>query len=351
MNSTNSNSNATPLFDLLMSQYHTCSLLIFGRLGLFDCIHEHQINGTCISAEELAAHAKWSTRAASAMLISLVASGVLETEISSASDTTHSFQHRYKLTPRATTFLLVNTPGSLIPYFELFWNCSPQLLLEKADAAKKQDNFMLETGSGAPSALFINAMQGQTSYAAMVLASLLTTHLSDVSHFMDIAGGSGTLCLEICKASSHLKGSVYELANVSPITQKFINNAELCDRVNAVNGDMFNDDTFPEADCYGFGNVLHDWSDEDNMKLLQKANKSLPHEKGKIIIVEMLVAEDIISTTNATAGLNLVMVTNEDGRQYKASELKPMLENSGFTGMEVVSSPLTPYSAIIAYKN
>ena len=189
---------------------------------------------------------------------------------------------------------------------------------------------------------------------AMVLSPLLVSHHGDEStasnHFVDVGGGSGTFCLEVCKSLPNWKGSIYELAGVCPITEKFIAKADLSDRVKAIAGDMFKDKVFPPAECYGFGNVLHDWSDEDNTVLLQKAYGSLPDKSGKIMILEMLVAEDVVSTTGATAGLNLVMVTNEDGRQYKASELKLMLEKIGFVDIQVVSSPVTPYSAIIASK-
>merc|ERR1712113_1324217 len=111
----------------------------------------------------------------------------------------------------------------------------------------------------------------------------------------------------------HWKGSIYELDGVCPIAEKFIHKAELSDRVKTVPGNMFSDKNFPRATCYGFGNVLHDWSDNVNRMLLQKAFDSLPETGGKVLIVEMLVSEDVGSTTKATAGLNLVMVTNEDG--------------------------------------
>ena len=76
----------------------------------------------------------------------------------------------------------------------------------------------------------------------------------------------------------------------------------------------------------------------------------MPEAGGKVVVFEMLVAEDVVSTSRAAAGLNLVMVTNESGRQYKASELGSMLRDAGFVDVEVVSSPLTPYSAVVARK-
>lgn len=368
-NDTDEDKNITPIFDVLMNQYHSATLVIFGRLGLFDYIH-HCTNtpeNDGVTVDQIATYAKWSVRATSAMLISLVTSGILEATVREntlSNRNTHSFEHTYRLTQRAAKFLLSDAPGNMVPYLELFWECSPQLLLEKAAANKQQDNFMLETGDGAPSDMFINAMQGQTSHAAMVLAPLLAEELSvaatngselgsaseNLEHFVDVGGGSGALCHELCNVMPHWKGSIYELDGVCPIAEKFIQEAELSDRVKAVPGNMFNDKTFPRASCYGFGNVLHDWSDDVNRMLLQKAFDSLPETGGKVLIVEMLVSEDVGSTSKVAAGLNLVMVTNEDGRQYKASEIKVILESIGFVDIKVITSSITPYSAVLASK-
>lgn len=112
---------------------------------------------------------------------------------------------------------------------------------------------------------------------------------------------------------------------------------------------MFEDDLFPSGDCYAFGNVLHDWPDEVNKRLLEKAFQSLP-TNGCVIILEMLINEDIGLTTKAAAGLNLVMVTNEQGRQYKENELYQMLSETGYVDPQTISSPLTPYSIVRAFK-
>jgi hypothetical protein len=265
-----------------------------------------------------------------------------------ASSADHSYAHNYTLTERAQNFLLADVAGNITPYFELFWDTSPQVLLEKASAEKAQENFMLDTGGSAPSQMFVDAMQGQTSHATIVLSPLLD--LANSTHFVDVGGGSGTFCIQAYKTYPHLKGSIYELEGVCPIASKYITKAKLEERVQAVPGNMLDDEFFPAADCYAFGNVLHDWPDDTNMALLKKAYKSLPESTGKVVLLEMLISEDIASTTSAAAGLNFVMVANEDGRQYKSSELEKMLKDAGFVDIEVVKSPLTPYSAIVGNK-
>jgi len=64
----------------------------------------------------------------------------------------------------------------------------------------------------------------------------------------------------------------------------------------------------------------------------------------------MLLAEDVESSTRSATGLNIVMVTNEQGRQFKGSELEAMLRAAGFAATEVVRSPLTPYALVVGTK-
>lgn len=338
----------TPLMDEVFSPFHHAALLVFSRLDLFDFIHER----TNVTTKELAQHANWSERATSAMLISLVSSGVLQVSPQNlreeGSDELETASTAFSLSPMGQRFLHTGSDGHVNKFLELFWEVSPQLLLEKAAVTDKEENFMLQTGGGeAPSKFFIDAMQGQTSFAARTLTPLM--NFESVQKLIDVGGGSGTFVIEACRNHRHLKGSVYELPGVCPITEEYVRNANMTDRVGTISGNMFEDVSFPPADCYAFGNILHDWPDDANRGLLSKAFHSLP-PNGTVVVLEMLIAEDLTSTTRSAAGLNLLMVTNEQGRQFKASELKEMMEEVGFVEVSVVSSPLTPYSLVVATK-
>jgi len=324
-----------PLMDNVFAPFHHAVLLIFARLCLFDFIDSR----ASVSLDDIADHTQWSKRATSAMLISLATSNILDASVGPSSTS-------YSLTRLGKRFLSTKNHGYVNDFLDLFWNVSPQALLDKAIEDQKE-NFMLETGGGAPSEAFISAMQGQTSFAAQVLTRVMP--FETVHHMVDVGGGSGTLAIQACSNNDHISASVYELPGVVPITEKYIMNANLTNRIKVVPGNMFEDEYYPEADAYAFGNVLHDWPDKVNMGLLAKAYKSLP-SNGTVIILEMLIAEDIVSTTQAAAGLNLVMVTNEQGRQYKASDLEKMLSDVGFVDTAVYKSNETPYSAIVSKK-
>lgn len=361
--------STTPLFDLIFSPLHSATLLIFGRLRLFDFIKSHHKNENgVVSVEDVASHCQWSLRATSGMMVSLVSSGLLlpvdndKDNNNNSNDTiTNSFHQCYKLTPLSEKYLCSDQPNHLLDFLELCWEMTPQKLLEQSVADKKQEHKMLGTVQ-CPSKEFIDAMQSQTSHAAMTLSPLLAKHLQSTRHFVDVAGGSGTFCIEVCQSLPSIKrGTVYELEGVCPMVTKYVADAGMSDRIIAQCGNMFSDDRFPPGDAYAFGNVLHDWSDEVNRQLLVKAYASLPDEKdGTVVILEMLLDDDFVNTAtkdNGTvqrlrcaAGLNLLMVLYEDGRHYKLSELEGLLVSVGFVDVECISSPLTPYSVVLGRK-
>lgn len=205
--------SSTPLMDMIFASYHHSTLLVFTRLDLFSFINDN--NG--VTVETLANHAKWTYRAASAMLISLTTSGILQESSQTCNDGTSS---TFNLTPLGKRFLLPENAGNMNNFLDLFWEHSPKTLIEKASIDTVKENFMLNTGGGAPSEFFINAMQGQTSFAAQVLAPIL--NLESTKRVVDVGGGSGTLVIEICKNNPSTNGIIYELPGVVPIAEKYV---------------------------------------------------------------------------------------------------------------------------------
>jgi len=199
-----------PLMDQVFASHHHSALLVFTRLNLFSFISDS--NG--VTVEILADHAKWTQRATSAMIISLTTSGILKESTQTCGTST------FYLSPLGERFLLQKNAGHMNDFLDLFWDHSPKTLLEKASIGTEKENFMLKTGGGAPSEFFINAMQGQTSFAAKVLAPLI--RLEPTTRVVDVGGGSGTFVIEICKNNPSATGIIYELPDVVPIAEKYV---------------------------------------------------------------------------------------------------------------------------------
>jgi hypothetical protein len=96
----------------------------------------------------------------------------------------------------------------------------------------------------------------------------------------DVGGGSGALLRVLLDAQPHLAGVLFDLADV-------VAHATAHERLERVGGDAF--EHVPEGcDTYLFVNVLHDWDDEDCVRLLEQARTAGAEgaAPARIVVVE-----------------------------------------------------------------
>ena len=82
-----------------------------------------------------------------------------------------------------------------------------------------------------------------------------------------------------------------------------------------------------------FSNIFHDWGPETNATLAAKAFAALP-SGGRIFLHEMLL-DDTGDGPLTTASFSTLMLANTRGRQFTFAQLKGMLEQAGFSDIDV----------------
>uniref|UniRef100_A0A803MLZ3 Uncharacterized protein n=1 Tax=Chenopodium quinoa TaxID=63459 RepID=A0A803MLZ3_CHEQI len=87
---------------------------------------------------------------------------------------------------------------------------------------------------------------------------------ADVKSVVDVGGGTGAAVNEVVKAFPNIKGINFDLPHVIAIAPKY-------DGVAHVEGDMF--EAIPDADVAILKSILHDWNDEDCVKILKNCRK------------------------------------------------------------------------------
>lgn len=121
-----------------------------------------------------------------------------------------------------------------------------------------------------------------------IFKSVINTY--DFSRFrsiIDIGGGNGSFMLEILNANKEIKGYVFDLPELKNAASVNITNATLSDRCQFIGGDFFKD--IPRlASIYLMKSIIHDWSDEDALKILKNCRKGMD-ENSKLLIVEQII--------------------------------------------------------------
>lgn len=139
----------------------------------------------------------------------------------------------------------------------------------------------------------------------------------------------------------------FDLPPVGPIAKENVDAFGLGDRIVVSSGDFFNDD-IPEADVITMGNILHDWSSEDKLMLINKAHKALP-DGGALIVIENIIDDERNKNVfGLLMSLNMAIET-DDGFDFTATDFDKWAKDAGFRETRVM--PLTgPSSAVIAIK-
>ncbi|CAF2068506.1 unnamed protein product [Brassica oleracea var. botrytis] len=152
----------------------------------------------------------------------------------------------------------------------------------------------------------------------------------DVNTLVDIGGGLGTVLNLVTSKYPQIKGINFDLTMV-------LANAPSYPGVEHVPGDMFIE--VPKGDAILMKRVLHDWTDQDCVKILKNCWKSLP-EKGKVIIVDIVTPiepknGDVFS--NIVFSMDMLMLTQcSGGKERSLSQFEALASASGFLTCEII---------------
>ncbi|XP_058195788.1 cathecol O-methyltransferase 1-like isoform X2 [Rhododendron vialii] len=167
------------------------------------------------------------------------------------------------------------------------------------------------------------------NHTTIVLNKILRSSyegFEQVQKLVDVGGGLGVTLNLITSKYPHIKGVNFDLPHV-------IQHAPLYPGVEHVGGDMFQ--SVPKGDAIFMKWILHDWSDDQCLKLLKNCHEALP-ENGKIIVVEGIlpVIPDSSAATKGIFQLDLVMMTqNPGGKERTKQEFVALATGAGFSGI------------------
>jgi len=177
---------------------------------------------------------------------------------------------------------------------------------------------------------FGRAMENLSRFVA---AALLEAYdFSGVRTVMDVGGGNGALVLAILGRHPAVKGKVADLPYIEPLARATIAASGAAGRCAFEATDFFQ--KVPKgADLVTLKSVLHDWNDEECVRILKNCRAAIEPD-GRILAIEMLVPEEIRPDFVTLMDLNMLVMTG--GRERTAKEYQSLYEAAGFGKMRVI---------------
>ncbi|KAJ8754981.1 hypothetical protein K2173_015493 [Erythroxylum novogranatense] len=335
--------------ELLQSQAHiwshifkfidSMSLLCAVQFGLPDIIHSHGKPMTLsqISASISVLHPS-KVHCLSRLMRILVHSGFFERRKLGQSNHEEGF-----VLTNASQLLLKNNPFSVTPFLLFildpiltqpweylsawfqnddttpFKTAHGRMVFEYARHEPRLNNFLNE------------AMASDARLIADVLINDCKGVFQGLTSLVDVGGGTGTIAKAIAVAFPNVDCTVFDLPHV-------VANLQDCKNLKYVGGDMFQ--AVPPAHAILLKWILHDWNDEECVKILEKCKEAIDgREGGKLIIIDMVMGNKELydkESIETQLQFDMLMMVLSTGQERKEKEWAKIIFAAGFTDYKII---------------
>ena len=180
-----------------------------------------------------------------------------------------------------------------------------------------------------------------TQEAAAVVAAY---DFSAYRRLVDVGGGTGVLLAAILTDTPWLHGVLFDRPQVIEAAGRRLAEAGLAERSETVGGDFF--DAVPAgADAYLLSRVIHDWNDDDAVRILGVCRRAMG-EQGRLLLVEALLPERATEQP-AAIRMDIHMLVLLHGRERTEAEFAGLLARAGFRVTRVVPTDSPAGIAVI----
>jgi SAM-dependent methyltransferase len=187
--------------------------------------------------------------------------------------------------------------------------------------------------------IFNRAMRGRAVVRGRPLRLLDWAGIETV---VDVGGGTGGILFPLLERESHLRGVLFDLGHVGDEARAAIASAGLDDRCRFEAGSFF-EHVPTTGDAYLLSNILHDWGDEDALRILAACRAAM-RDGSKLFVLESLLRDD--DGPDPSRVLDVLMLVANGGRERTEHEYRDLLGRSGFALERIVGDGAVALEAV-----
>jgi len=276
-------------------------LITANNYRVFDHLTEFE------SAQEISRELNTDRRATEILLDALTGLGLLKKS-----------QLKYKNTYLSNRFLVKGSPsyqGDIIRHADNLWKNWSGL------------DEVLQTGKPVRSSReYETFILGMHNIAALKVKDVIKAiGLKGVKTALDLGGGPGTYSMEMAKRG--IKATLFDYPEALEIAKRLIEK-EGVEGINFIGGDFMVDDIGGGYDLIFISQILHAYSEEENLQILRKCREAL-NDSGRVVIQEFYISEDRTHPLYGALFSVNMLVNTASGRCYSRREIKRWLIKAG----------------------
>jgi hypothetical protein len=149
---------------------------------------------------------------------------------------------------------------------------------------------------------------------------------SGIRRLADVGGGHGDVLIGYLQGGAQRSGVIFDAPEVAAQVSRRVAQLGLSSRCDVVGGDFFKEVPV-QADAYFLRHILHDWNDEECIRILR--NIAAAAQPGnRVLIAECLVKGPNVPDTGKLFDIEMMLFLT--GRERTVDEYRKLLEAAGF---------------------
>jgi 2-hydroxy-4-(methylsulfanyl)butanoate S-methyltransferase len=280
-----------------------------------------------LSVEHLAAALTVHPHKLRPLLYALVAAGLLTVE-----------DERFANTPEAAHFLVRGQPayrGGTYEGLLMRW----QAALHTAETIRTGIPQAKQDYATMPQEALEVVYRGIHAEAVAGARELLARQdFSSARHLLDVGGGSGGLALTVAASYPQLQATIVDLATVTPITQRYVAEAGLAERVHVMTADVVHGPLTGMFDVAVLLRLIQVLSPDQARRVLWNVSQVV-EPGGVIYIVGQVLDNSRLAPSETVAGNLFFLNVFDEGQAYTEQEHRDWLVEAGFEQCERLLLP------------
>ncbi|KAK4720197.1 hypothetical protein R3W88_018535 [Solanum pinnatisectum] len=151
-----------------------------------------------------------------------------------------------------------------------------------------------------------------------------------VKKIIDVGGGLGISLASIISKYPNIKGINFDLPHV-------IKDPSTYEGIEHVGGDMLM--SVPQGELIILKTILHNWDDDDCVKILKNCWRALPND-GKVVVIEQIQPEypetNLLSKHSFSFDISMMIIFH-GGKERTKQQFEDLAKQAGFTSLKVVA--------------
>ncbi|WP_242586196.1 acetylserotonin O-methyltransferase [Streptomyces sp. MST-110588] len=187
--------------------------------------------------------------------------------------------------------------------------------------------------------LFRRAMKTMTGQ--VIQAVVAAYDFGAFGTVVDVGGARGEFIAAALAAEPKARGVFLDLPHLLAEARETVREAGVADRCELVAGDL-RESVPPGGDAYVLFNVLHNWDDEQAVRILANCRTALgDREEGRVLVSEVVLPDGPEPSLAAWIDLELLVIARTGTRQRTAREYRELCARAGLRPVRTVPGPGT----------